>query len=58
MNKDIILEASKELFKIVHTFEKKDWAPGIWAGCEGLTLEIIHINLEKRTITLNLKKNT
>ena len=49
------LEVPKHLFKIVHTFDPKDCAPGVWAGCEGLKFEITSIDLQTGTITLELQ---
>lgn len=43
-----------ELYTIKHIIVPEDWAPGVWAGCEGIKLTITKIDLETRTITLEL----
>jgi hypothetical protein len=43
-----------EEFKINHTFKAEDFAPGIWAGTEGLKLTITKVDFENKTITLEL----
>lgn len=34
---------------------KEEWAPGIWAGSEGLKLTIVKVDLENRKLTLEWK---
>lgn len=51
------VEIPKELFKIVHIFDPNDWAPAVWAGCEGLKFVITSIDLNARTITLAIQGN-
>lgn len=50
----MIINIPEECFKIEHTFDPKDFAPGVWAGTEGMKLTITHVDLEKRTVTLEL----
>lgn len=33
---------------------KKDWAPGLFAGCEGMKLKVKSIDLNKRTFELEI----
>ena len=46
-----------EEFKFTHTFESKDFAPGVWIGTEGLVLTITKVDLQNKTITLEVIKN-
>lgn len=34
---------------------KEEWAPGLWAGTEGLKLTIMNVDLENRKLTLAYK---
>lgn len=43
-------------FTIAHTFEAKDFAPGVWAGTEGLKMQVTKVDLVTRTITLEVIK--
>ena len=52
----VAIEIPKDLFKIKHKFEPDDFAPGIWAGCEGLELTVTKIDLENREITLEYQE--
>ncbi len=35
-----------------HQFDPMDWAPGLFAGSEGMKFKIIKVDLENRKITL------
>lgn len=48
----ITIKVPNELFTIKHKFERKDFAPGIWAGTEGLKLTITKVDLDNGIITL------
>lgn len=48
------IEVPKDIFTIVHTVKPEDWTPGAWAGGEGMKFTITKIDLETRTITLEL----
>ena len=42
-------------FEFTHKFEDLEWAPGVWAGTEGLTFEVSKVDLENKIITLSVK---
>lgn len=46
----MIFEIPPETFTFTHEFMPEDWAPGIWAGCEGLTFKIASIDMDTRSI--------
>lgn len=50
------IQIPPELFKIEHTIDVSQWAPAIWSGVEGMKLTITKVDLETRTITLELIK--
>lgn len=50
----MLIKCPNELYAIEYTIELPEWAPGIWAGCEGMKFVITNINFETRTITLEL----
>lgn len=56
-----LLENHSERIRV--EFPKEEWAPGVWAGCEGLSLAVFGerrfigaIDLDKRHIYLTEKK--
>lgn len=51
------IEIPLDEFTFMHTFESKDFAPGIWVGTEGLNLTITKVDLQNKTITLEAIKN-
>lgn len=56
MSDDLTFEVPKRCFTIKHQFKSSEWAPGIWAGCEGLKLTITQIDYENRIVQLELVK--
>lgn len=52
----MIIQIPLDLFKIEHTFKPEEFAPGVWAGTEGLKLTITKVDFETRTITLEYIK--
>lgn len=50
----MIIDVPEDCFEITHEFKPEDWAPGVWAGTEGLTLVVKSVDLEKRLIVLGL----
>lgn len=53
---NLTFEVPKRCFEIEHQFKASEWAPGIWAGCEGLKLTVTQIDFEKRTVKLEYIK--
>lgn len=52
----MVIQIPIELFTIETTIPKDQWAPGVWAGCEGLKLTITKIDLDNRIIKLEYKE--
>ncbi len=46
-----------DVYKIEHQFKPEDFAPGIWAGSEGLRLVVTKVDLENRIVTIELLKD-
>lgn len=51
----MIIKTPSDMFTIVHQIKKEDFAPAIWAGTEGLTFVITHVDLDNGIITLEVK---
>lgn len=52
--KMIEIKIPKDEYKIVHKINREEFAPGIWAGCEGLKFMITNIDLINGIVTLEV----
>lgn len=48
-------ETPCDSLKIEHEFKPEKWAPGVWAGTEGLKLTVTKVDFENRKVTLEFK---
>lgn len=39
-------------FMLEEILKPQEWAPGIWAGSEGMKLEIVKVDMQNQTITV------
>lgn len=53
---EFVIEVPEDCFKIVAQIPKEEFAPGVWAGTEGLELTVTKVDLTTGTITLERKK--
>lgn len=53
IDKDLIMNMLPIGFTV--EISKEEWAPGIWAGSEGIQLTITKVDLDNRKLTLEWK---
>lgn len=52
----MIIQIANVVYKIEHQIKPEDFAPGIWAGTEGLEYVVTNVDLTNGIITLEIKE--